>query len=77
MKTSSDTQSIYTAIGQLSVHVVPAKERLKKPIVQVLIVPEQPMKHIADVIANELKFRVATYSIDKQGNVSFHDLDLL
>ncbi|MDI9700134.1 hypothetical protein QM312_29770 [Burkholderia cenocepacia] len=77
VKTSADTQSIYTAIGQLSIHASPTRQFTGKPVAQVIVLPEYPMEHIVDVIADELNFRLVTYSIDTQGAVSFQDLHRL
>lgn len=75
VKTNSDTQSIYTAIGQLSIHAPPTREFIGKPVTPVIVMPDYPIARILEVIANELKYRMVTYCIDKQGGVSFQDLD--
>jgi hypothetical protein len=35
------------------------------------------MEHVGKVITSELRFRIVTYLIDKQGDVSFQGLDKL
>lgn len=77
VKTAADTQSVYTAIGQLSVHVLATRRFTGKNVIQIIVLPERPMTHVVDVIVNELAFRLVTYSIDKQGRVSFQGLDIL
>ncbi|WP_159082903.1 hypothetical protein [Burkholderia mayonis] len=77
VKTCTDTHSTYTAIGQLSVHVSPTRQFTGKQVTQIIVVSEHPMEHITDVTADELNFRLVTYSIDKQGMVRFQDLHLL
>jgi hypothetical protein len=75
VKTSADTQSIYTAIGQLSIHASPTRKYIGKPVTQVIVIPEQPIEHIRKVITNELELRIVTYIIDQQGAVSFQNLN--
>ncbi|WP_423378483.1 hypothetical protein [Burkholderia sp. LMG 32019] len=43
VKTSTDTQSIYTAIGQLSIHASPTRQFTGKPVARVIVLPEHPM----------------------------------
>jgi hypothetical protein len=77
VKTSSDPQSLYTAIGQLSIHTSPTSQCTNKPVLQVLVVPEQPMHHVSDVIESTLGFKVVVYSINSNGQVRFENLSAI
>jgi hypothetical protein len=72
VKTSSSTQSIYTAIGQLTVHRANIQELFpSKPIDQFLITPEPPMSALKDIVENELGITIVCYKRSEHGIISF------
>ena len=74
VKTRADTQSIYTAIGQLSIHSPCVETILGKATRKVLVVPERPLGHIAKVITEVLGVHTISYSISSKGKVTLTGL---
>jgi hypothetical protein len=75
VKTKADTQSIYTAVGQLTVHASTTEKILGKSVRKVLVVPEMPTGSLGDLIRNELGILMMTYTISRDGCVYFPDME--
>jgi len=74
-KTSSHTQSVYTAIGQLSTHA-PAVKRYapKRPVVKVIVLPEQPVQRLCKILEAELEIRFLIFTRSAKGDIEIRGL---
>ncbi|WP_017517014.1 hypothetical protein ACQCLI_12815 [Pseudomonas nitroreducens] len=61
VKTSADTQSVYTAVGQLLLHGESIKARLGLPVRRFLVLPELPRNDFLKPISQALGGAVITY----------------
>lgn len=77
VKTSADTSSIYSAVGQLSVHAPAVIAHLNKPLSKVLVVPEKPSPMLTRIVTNNLETRIVVYTISPEGVVEVKGLDEL
>ncbi len=77
-KTSADTQSIYTAIGQLAIHTPRVAEIASgRPLVKVIVLPELPPEHLCRVIKDELGINLLTFTRSAQGDITVDGLKKL
>lgn len=77
-KTASDTQSIYTAVGQLAVHAPRvAKHFSKMKLEKVIVLPEAPPTHVLKILTHELGIHVLTYNRSQDGQIAIDDLEKL
>ncbi|MGA3161079.1 MAG: hypothetical protein ABSC77_07660 [Terracidiphilus sp.] len=78
VKTSSDPQSVYTAIGQLTAHTpIVAEYAPGKNLIRVMVVPDLPNKRLCSLMKEKLGIRLLTYTRSANGRISFDDLDQL
>lgn len=75
VKTNSGTQNIYTAVGQLTVHMPKVAEFTKKIVSKVLVIPEKPLKELEKILETELNILIVTYEISAKGKVTFSGLE--
>jgi len=74
VKTSADTQSIYTGVGQLLLHAPVVAAELGKRTVRVLILPTRPRKHLCNILQNDLDIRVLTFVRSPKGRITINGL---
>jgi hypothetical protein len=75
VKSSSTTQSIYTAIGQLFTHEPAVKLYLPGWVVErVMVLPKPPREKMAKVLADHLGIHVTTFIRHSKNNVTFTSL---
>jgi hypothetical protein len=77
VKTSSSTQSVYTAIGQLTVHrpIVARYVRRGIPLVRVIVLPQRPIERLCDILLDELDIRLVTFIRSAQGHIKIEGLN--
>jgi hypothetical protein len=77
VKTSSDTQSIYTAIGQLVFNgAVLRKSEKRSKIIRYLVLPGDHKASLRQQLCRDLGFQVITYKLGVGKNVEFSGLKL-
>lgn len=69
VKTSADTQSVYTAVGQLLIHGEGIKTLLGQPVRRFLVLPEMPRQDFLQPIAKALKGAIITYRKHNSGYI--------
>jgi hypothetical protein len=78
VKTSSDPQSIYTAIGQLTAHApVIADYAPRKTLVRVMVVPEQPNQRLCALLKDQLNISLLTFTRSADGRITIEGLPQL
>lgn len=75
VKTKADTQNVYAAVGQLTVHAPTVKRILEKSVRKVLVVPEYPMRFLDSIIQDNLGIQIVTYTISARGHVKLFGLE--
>jgi hypothetical protein len=73
VKTSADTQSVYTAVGQLLIHGEGIKALLGQPVRRFLVLPEMPRQDFLKPIAEALVGEIITYR-KHNGDYIFTDI---
>lgn len=69
VKTSADTQSIYTAVGQLLLHGESIKSLLRLPVRRILVLPAMPREDFIPSIDKALGGMVITYCEHEDGYI--------
>lgn len=78
VKTSADTQSVYTAIGQLSAHEPRVAQIFsKKAVIKVLVLPEPPMAKLGEILTKCLNIKAIVYARPEKITFTFVGLDQL
>ncbi len=78
VKTSSEPQSIYTAIGQLTAHApAVAKYYPRRALVKVMVVPERPNRRLCEILTGQLGIRLLTFARSAQGRITISGLKQL
>lgn len=75
VKTSADTQSIFTGVGQLCVHSHALHPHLKgRRVERVLVLPTPPGTEMTRILTNELEIQVLTYRRTTTGKIMLGDV---
>jgi hypothetical protein len=78
VKTSPETQSVYTAIGQLAAHAPTVADYAPgKTLVKVMVVPDLPNQRLCSLLKDRLGIRILTFTRSPQGEIAFDDLEKL
>ncbi|WP_426175584.1 hypothetical protein [Massilia sp. TWR1-2-2] len=75
IKTKADTQNVYCAIGQLTVHQPAVARFLKKSVRKILVVPEFPMALLKKSVEEDLNITIITYTLSSRKKVKFTGLE--
>lgn len=75
VKTSSEPQDVYTAIGQLAAHApTVAQYAPEKTIIRVIVLPALPNRRLQDVLVNQLDIRLLIFTRSSDGRVAINGL---
>lgn len=75
VKTSAESQSLYTAVGQLFVHAIVLSRQLKgRPIQKVIVGPIQSRAALLAALKDDLDIRYLQYVRDASGKILFPEL---
>ena len=78
VKTSSNTQDVYTAVGQISFHSAAVARFLGcSSLKRVVVLPENPPDQLHSVLTETLEMQVLTYNRSNDGGITFRDLKQL
>ena len=78
VKTSSQPQDVYTAIGQLAAHApTVAQYAPEKTLIRVIVLPALPNRRLQDVLVNQLDIRLLIFTRSSDGRVAINGLKLL
>jgi hypothetical protein len=77
VKTRTDTQSVYTAVGQLTVHASAVAQQFERPLVKVIVLPERPIRRLYEIVTRKLKVVVLTFARSANGNIRINGLKQL
>lgn len=77
VKTSADTQSVYTGIGQLTVHEPRVVQIFSKKAIKVLVLPEPPKAKLGEILTTCLAIKVIVYAKPEKIRFTFAGLDQL
>lgn len=78
VKTSINSQSIYTAIGQLAVFApVVSKTIGCKSLKRVIVLPYKPSKHLRDILVYNLGITILTYTRSARGSITINGINQL
>jgi hypothetical protein len=78
VKTSNDTQSIYTAVGQLFIHSAAVKRDLRaKRLTRVLVLPELPSRELLEILTQGLRIVVLFFARSSRGRITIKEFDKL
>jgi len=75
VKTSADTQSVYTAVGQLAVHSKAVVKSLGKLPERTIVLPENPIPALYDILTSELGIRLLTFTRSTKGKITICGLE--
>jgi hypothetical protein len=77
-KTSTTSQHIYTAIGQLTSHTpVVAKHAKPLPVTKVIVLPGRPNERYTQLLTSTLDIRIVTFRRSANGRITIKGLDAL
>ena len=78
VKTSSNTQSIYTAVGQLMILApIVTKHFDNLPLEKVIVLPEKPGDYLDSILTNRLGIRILTFSRSSNRRIKINGLKKL
>jgi hypothetical protein len=78
IKTSFDTQSIYTAIGQLMIHAPRvAQDFPRRRLRKVIVLPQLPSEQICKTLSHKLNISLLTFTLLADSKIRFASLDKL
>jgi len=78
VKSSSDPQSVYTALGQLTAHSpVVAECAPNKTLVKVMVLPGPPRQRLRDLLKDRLGIRLLTFTRTALGSITIEGIEQL